>query len=648
MHCPPCGAAKRLVLVAVAIAGAFCLSAGEWERPRTTRRYLQPPMSERLFVLYNDAKIDFAEVIHDHAFSNRHYKTEMADVCWFLRGGKFEPLDFKTAENLIPEDGTPLHGLKWKLPDGVEVRLETCCDAARKTTCHGRFTVANVGRSAYREQFSVRVRHGLEWVILGCDRMAGAPDYYQSYKSVPGALEMAPLTWRPEGNALVSAEGRFMTFDPVPGGASWNRLEGSYVFSVDLAAGETFTFDFALGIGTPARPCYDHVVDETRRLWQREFAKMTRLPERISSDSASVRLAKNMLVQMLQCFSRPVGRDYVLPRQGGLQRWVWPWDNAEALIALPLLGEYDDYVKDAVDFYFGLYAGNRCGDETGRMGPFGYDWDCNTANCLGILGRYVLDAGDSATWKKYREPALAAFRWIMRHRVKTATKTLVAGLFPAGRASDYEGSAQVWGFTDCENLKGIRPYLDAAERLGDPAVEEIRAGTMDYAAAVGRVLEQAKRDSEGKPGLYLPLTPDGTDGAALPKGYPREHYALVARVGLMYGMLDKDDVRRIWQDAVVRGVVSTQGLTGNLPPYGDLDSTHYWYTTSSDNNWHLVLKAIGDDRQAEIVRAATLRYAMTEEYYVGERYKDDDPWFLPWSPNASGSGRIIQMLLEDR
>ena len=37
---------------------------------------------------------------------------------------------------------------------------------------------------------------------------------------------------------------------------------------------------------------------------------------------------------------------------------------------------------------------------------------------------------------------------------------------------------------------------------------------------------------------------------------------------------------------------------------------------------------------------------MTEEYYVGERYRDDNPWYFPWSPNASGSGRIILMLLE--
>ena len=35
---------------------------------------------------------------------------------------------------------------------------------------------------------------------------------------------------------------------------------------------------------------------------------------------------------------------------------------------------------------------------------------------------------------------------------------------------------------------------------------------------------------------------------------------------------------------------------------------------------------------------------MTDEYQVGERFHDASPWYFPWSPNASGAGRILQML----
>ena len=41
---------------------------------------------------------------------------------------------------------------------------------------------------------------------------------------------------------------------------------------------------------------------------------------------------------------------------------------------------------------------------------------------------------------------------------------------------------------------------------------------------------------------------------------------------------------------------------------------------------------------------ATLKYAISPEYVVGERYHDVNPWYFPWSPNASGSGRVVQML----
>jgi hypothetical protein len=37
---------------------------------------------------------------------------------------------------------------------------------------------------------------------------------------------------------------------------------------------------------------------------------------------------------------------------------------------------------------------------------------------------------------------------------------------------------------------------------------------------------------------------------------------------------------------------------------------------------------------------------MTSEYYMIERYHENDPYFCPWSPNASANGRLINMLLD--
>ena len=37
---------------------------------------------------------------------------------------------------------------------------------------------------------------------------------------------------------------------------------------------------------------------------------------------------------------------------------------------------------------------------------------------------------------------------------------------------------------------------------------------------------------------------------------------------------------------------------------------------------------------------------MTKEYYFAERLDVKDPYFVPWSPNASATGRILTMLTE--
>ena len=37
---------------------------------------------------------------------------------------------------------------------------------------------------------------------------------------------------------------------------------------------------------------------------------------------------------------------------------------------------------------------------------------------------------------------------------------------------------------------------------------------------------------------------------------------------------------------------------------------------------------------------------MTDECVMVERYHQRDPYFVPWSPNASANGRFINMLLD--
>ena len=116
---------KVLKAVCLAGAAAFALSSlaeeSSWQRPRTTRRYLHPPLAQNMFTLWNDGKIIRGDVAHHHDWSDR-YADLKSDVLWIMHGEKDEPFDFKNAQNRLPEDGTPFHGLTWK-KDGFSRRL---------------------------------------------------------------------------------------------------------------------------------------------------------------------------------------------------------------------------------------------------------------------------------------------------------------------------------------------------------------------------------------------------------------------------------------------------------------------------------------------------------------------------------------------
>ena len=47
----------------------------DWQRAKTTRLYVTPPMSERLYTLWREGKMAFGEM--DVALTTRIYKTEI-------------------------------------------------------------------------------------------------------------------------------------------------------------------------------------------------------------------------------------------------------------------------------------------------------------------------------------------------------------------------------------------------------------------------------------------------------------------------------------------------------------------------------------------------------------------------------------------
>ena len=634
---------KAFCLLGVA---AFALSSlaeeSSWQRPRTTRRYLHPPLAQNMFTLWNDGKIIRGDVPHRHDWSDR-YADLKSDVLWIMHGEKDEPFDFKNAQNRLPEDGTPFHGLTWK-KDGFTVSLDAFCETGvRLPTCFIRLTVENDGSAKAGLPLAVMMRRLREYYAV-----KGAPDVYQPYETEDGYFRWSePIEFnRVKTSNMWKSASALVRVEALPEGAVWEWETGAIRFNAFPKPGKPLVVDFTFGVhDSVVRPQdRESVKAAAVKFWQNELAKINRLPAAIANDPEKMRLVKNLTVQMLQCFSHPIGSDLILPRQGGLQRFVWPWDCKDMLIALGLIGDFDMYIEGTLDFYFREYSA-----EDGCIGPFRNDWVCDTGECLYSLSRYCRQFDKRAVWNRHREAAFAAFDWICQKRKETATdpKKGMPGFFPTARATDNGTPIQLWVFTDHSTLAALRSFALAARHFGDPRADEVQAEYEDLRGLIASVYRKFSDAAKDKDELRVPLVPSGDDEAFLKAGYFNNSHGYVLRIGLECGYVPQSDVMKVYNWCLRSGKASPKGLCANNPPKKNLSDRHIWYTTNAEQHFYWCFRHIGRDDLADLVFDATVKYSVSDEYYVGERYRDDNPWYFPWSPNASGSGRIIRMMLND-
>jgi hypothetical protein len=297
-----------------------------------------------------------------------------------------------------------------------------------------------------------------------------------------------------------------------------------------------------------------------------------------------------------------------------------------------------------LDFYFREYSA-----EDGRIGPFKHDWVCNSGECLYSLSRYCRKLDKRAVWNRHRDAAFRAFDWICKKRREAAAdpKKGMPGFFPSSCATDNPMPIQLWSFTDHNTLAALKSFALAAKHFGDPRAVEVQAEADDLQRLIARVYRKFSDAAKDKDELRIPRTPDGNDEVFTKAGYFDTAQGYVLRIGLQCGHVPESDVMKVYNWHIRNGNASPKGLCAIQPPKKNLDYRHIWYTTSSEQHWYWCFRRIGRDDLAKRVFDAIMKYSITDEYYVGERYDDTNPWYYPWSPNASGSGRIIRMLLDD-
>ncbi len=600
----------------------------EWQKPITTRRYLHGPLAERVVTLWSEGKVVLGEVETLEGPRMPEYETLVSCGIWPVFGKDLKSLDFKTVQNIMMKNGIPVHSLK-NTYENLEIGLEAFCDIKRKSTVFFRVKIKNNSDNNLCEQIGFLLRTGFEKQLV-----FDAPDLYKSYAPDVEVWKNLPATWKKadgeyrDGEYFLCTSGEF----------EFDENSGLLFADITLGAGEETVLDFILGKGSTEDYSYDEIRENVIKFYENQLKRITNLPDKIKNDKGKCELINNLVLQLLQCFTKPVGEDFVLCRQGGLQRRIWPYEALYALEALDKLGDFDDYIEPAIDVYF-----SKMQNDEGEIVPLGIYWAIASATVLYSFSDHAINKG-SGYFRKYREKAIKIFEFIRKTRQSTVPgEGVMVGLYPPKQSCDCELVFQSWTFTDTMNLIGLQKFMKALEFLNDSYADEVREEINSYTAVLNECFENAKKLT--KSGQDLRLT-------SFVPSMPGDEtlFAFSPFTGLITQTLkvNSQDVDSLITDMKKRGRIH-EGLYWRMPEHyyrHDEDGiVRMWYTVLDDYYWFETFLRLERYEEAQQVIDSTLKYSVTEEGYMLERYHERDPYFCPWSPNASANGRLILMLL---
>lgn len=239
---------------------------------------------------------------------------------------------------------------------------------------------------------------------------------------------------------------------------------------------------------------------------------------------------------------------------------------------------------------------------------------------------------------------LDGYNWIKNRRTKSEN-----GLFPAGRPHDWGLNVQAWGITDAVNLMGLSKMADMFLYFKDDSAQDIKGQVDDYRKCFTKILDDIVKNQEGREEIFIP------NYIGIPESYPPlgpyfcDGPAMLIRAGIIepesdvFERVEKYFKNRGWMKNGLTGLM-TDGLLGSYA--SDPWAGHTWYVSFPDFCWFLGWMRKGERDKALETMWAQIRYGMSNEYYMLERFADNDPSFCPWQPNASANGRLIQMFFE--
>lgn len=626
-----------------------------WGKFFTSKRYLHPPFAENIVTMWPSSMILIGEILggKDSQKTNDKKRDESAlpsaGVIFSVNRTReqlmFAPqgIENDMKSGFMPQeivdyatrkDGVPVHSFV-KNFDEFRFYEEAFCDTERIPTTYIKVTLENVLSEPQTLRFGVCVGSGEEFELIGCEE----PDGYLPLRQTEERWK-ALRRFQRESGVLTDGVYRFYFFEQ-EGFSKTEDRDLALTLALSPKEKRTFTFAFTRSPEPPRE--YRAARAQTTAFWKKELSKAKQIPNMKNGDA----LFRNLTAQNLQMFCVPRGENYTLVRQGGLQRYIWPTEAKSLLEALSKTGGYENYLQRAFATYFEVLQ-LKDGENAGQIVNFGIPWASVTGAVLESFS--VVAKTNANIYEKYIGNATAAFRWIERKRHESYNvPNAVGGLFPPAKSCDYgKDNGQIWGNTDCWFLESYEAFVDLLKQKKSIYYQEAYSAYLDYYRCVQNVFDFVANAQSGTEKFKLPYDASNIEEkeSELEKDYlclGKQH--MVANI-LQNGFAgyETETAKRIYatyysESSQRNGLHHTCYASGT-----GIGKT--WYTSFAEYTLYRYFGKCGNAKKQKEILDGQLKYGVSNEYYLCERYDDHDAFIAPWCPNASANGRLILMLFD--
>lgn len=630
-----------------------------WETPKTTKVYLHSIGSQRLVMLHPDFKITDIDLIDKPMHFNQ--KGFGVHLLFTEADGKMGECEWHNTEWVKPAGGIPVYTVCNRgAYDGCTIEMTAFSDTDRIPVTYCELVITNANNYRVSSNAGVMPRYadidhyitGLhdtgyepyspnwrQWLLCRSNRFSPCDDGITAKASNGyGSIRLLELT---------NCSAEWIDSEAQP-----NRFEAwdYYRISYTLEAGECAVVRFAIRRGgfDESIKAYDDALIDTCNFWSDIQGEVKLLPDCASDETENIfRHNITQMLQMLQRYEGGKDPDAIYARQGDVGRYIWIWEAIHWLTLLDRVG-LSRFVTPAYRMWFDCWQIKE-GDKAGLLNDPYVHWDNANGSALGGLSLHLMTLDSRDVFESFREGMLLALEYVQSRRdPDKASEGEVKGLFTSGQASDWGEIGQHWTYTDAVNCYCIGFMAECFEHFGDEKAAYVRGIYDDYHAVLMGVLRDLSEPHRGERSYLMPHILGKTPEETFNHCFYTDGISYLPILGIMdpnseifeqtenahrdMGFLDDEHglAARMTNDAC-----GADGLYGNV-----------YYTGVAEFSWIHAWLARGEKDKAAKYLEGTLRYNITPEYISSERYCSTDPWFVPWQPNASGSGRLCHLLLD--